>query len=148
MCGRIPSVHKEVAQTYLWKGGRMMLEKLKDTCICKLVIAVSTAIIALVLLFSWIGSCRKYDYAVMFSENAVVTLQQIKAEKWEIVNARWAADRRGVWNYEFIVRKPAPFFGIGRKKQAAQPVPAPAPAPQQPAPAQPAPAQPASAPAK
>ena len=148
MCGRIPSVHKEVAQTYLWKGGRMMLEKLKDTCICKLVIAVSTAIIALVLLCSWIGSCRKYDYAVMFSENAVVTLQQIKAEKWEIVNARWAADRRGVWNYEFIVRKPAPFFGIGKKKQAAQP--APAPAPQQPAPAQPAPApeQPAPAPAK
>ena len=132
-----------------------MLDKLKDTNICKLVIAVSTAIIALVLLFSWIGSCRKYDYAVMFSENAVVTLQQIKAEKWEIINARWAADRRGVWNYEFIVRKRAPIFGFGKKQQAAQPMPAPqpvaqpkqAPAPQQPA--QPAPAQqPAAAPAK
>ena len=129
-----------------------MLNKFEDNGICKLIIAVSTTIIALVLLFGWIGSLRKYDYAVMFSENAVVTLQQIKAEKWEIVNARWAADRRGVWNYEFIVRKRAPFFGIGSKKQAAQPIPAPQPVPQPaqtPAQPVPQPAQPAQqAPAK
>ena len=119
-----------------------MLDKLKDTCICKWIIAVSVAIIAFIMLCNSICSLRKYDYAVMFSENAVVTLQQIKAEKWEIINARWAADSRGVWNYEFIVRKHAPIFGFGKKQQVV-PQPAPAPRPAQQAPAQPKPEQPA-----
>lgn len=114
----------------------------------RLISTIALVIIAIVMLCNCLP--KKYDYAVMFSENTIATLQQIKAEKWEIVNARWAADARGVWNYEFVVRKPAPFFAA--KKPAAQ-RPAPRqvaqPAPQQPAPqpaAQPAP-QPAPTPA-
>ena len=76
----------------------------------------------------------------MFSENAVVTLNEVKQGGWEIINARWAADARGVWNYELIVRRKAPLFGIFGKKlpapqaqpapQMRQPAPAPKPAPQ------------------
>ena len=105
--------------------------------------AILLIIAAVLLLGCLLGNCcRKYDYAVMFSENAVVTLNEVKQGGWEIINARWAADARGVWNYEFIVRRKAPLFGIfGKKlpKQQAQPAPqmrqpAPKPAPQ-PAPA-------------
>jgi len=108
----------------------MNFEDEKMKCVTRLVIAASLAIIALGVLFGGIKSLRKYDYAVMFSENAVATLQEIKTGRWEVVNARWAMDARGAWNYEFIVRRPAPFFA---KKQQAAPAPkaaAPAPAPQ------------------
>jgi len=120
-----------------------MFEKFKfndgeKPCILCVIQTVALVIIALVLVCSCFT--RKHDYAIMFSENAVATLQQIKAEKWEIINARWAMDQRGAWNYEFIVSKPAPFFGFGKKQQcAAAPAPMPAPAPQ---------AAPAPAPAK
>ena len=103
-------------------------------------------IVAAVLLTGCLlgNCCRKYDYAVMFSENAVATLNEVKQGGWEIINARWAADARGVWNYELIVRRKAPLFGIFGKKlprqaqpapQMRQPVPQPAPQPvPQPAP--------------
>ena len=98
--------------------------------------AVLYVVVVALLLCNLFGSCcRKYDYAVMFSENAVATLNEVKQGGWDIINARWAADARGVWNYELIVRRPAPLFGIfGKKlpKQQAQSVPAPKPA--QPAP--------------
>lgn len=122
-----------------------MFEKFKDgekPCILCVVQTVALVVIALVLVCNCFA--RKHDYAIMFSENAVATLQQIKAEKWEIVNARWAMDQRGAWNYEFIVSKPAPFFG-GKKQRAAAPAPAPAP---QAAPAPAPQAAPAPAPAK
>ena len=84
--------------------------------------AILLIIAAVLLLGCLLGNCgRKYDYAVMFSENAVATLNEVKQGGWEIINARWASDARGVWNYELIVRRKAPLFGIfGRKmpKQA------------------------------
>ena len=102
--------------------------------------AILLIIAAVLLLGCLLGNCcRKYDYAVMFSENAVVTLNEVKQGGWEIINARWAADARGVWNYEFIVRRKAPLFGIFGKKlpkqaqpapQMRQQAPAPKPAPQ------------------
>ena len=103
--------------------------------------AILLIIAAVLLLGCLLGNCcRKYDYAVMFSENAVATLNEVKQGGWEIINARWAADARGVWNYELIVRRKAPLFGIFGKKmpksapaqQMRQPAPKPAP---QPAPA-------------
>ena len=104
--------------------------------------AVLLIIVIALLICNLCGSCfRKYDYAVMFSENAVATLNEVKQGGWEIINARWAADARGVWNYELIVRRPAPLFGIFGKKlpqQPAQPQQArPAPAPKQAPQAQP-----------
>lgn len=112
--------------------------------------AVFLVIVIALLLCSLCGSCfRKYDYAVMFSENAVATLNEVKQGGWDIINARWAADARGVWNYELIVRRPAPLFGIFGKKlpQPAQPQQAkPAPAPKQAPQAQPQQASPAPAP--
>ncbi|MBQ0055461.1 MAG: hypothetical protein KBS54_04870 [Synergistaceae bacterium] len=103
--------------------------------------AILLIIAAVLLLGCLLGNCcRKYDYAVMCSENAVATLNEVKQGGWEIINARWAADARGVWNYELIVRRKAPLFGIFGKKmpksapaqQMRQPAPKPAP---QPAPA-------------
>ena len=87
--------------------------------------AIVLIVAAVLLLGCLLGNCcRKYDYAVMFSENAVVTLNEVKQGGWEIINARWASDARGVWNYELIVRRKAPLFGVfGKKlpKQAQQP---------------------------
>lgn len=81
---------------------------------------VLVAVIVL-LLCNLLGlCCRKYDYAIMFSENAVVTLNEIKQGDWEIINARWASNARGVWNYEFVVRRKAPLFGIFGKKPPKQ----------------------------
>ena len=112
--------------------------------------AILLIIAAVLLLGCLLGNCgRKYDYAVMFSENAVATLNEVKQGGWDIINARWAADARGVWNYELIVRRPAPLFGIFGKKlpQPAQPQQArPAPAPKQAPQAQPQQASPAPAP--
>ena len=102
--------------------------------------AVLLIVIIALLLCNLCGCCcRKYDYAVMFSENAVATLNEVKQGGWDIINARWAADARGVWNYELIVRRPAPLFGIFGKKmpksapaqQMRQPAPKPAPQPKQ-----------------
>ena len=86
--------------------------------------ALYVVVIALLLCNLFGSCCRKYDYAVMFSENAVATLNEVKQGGWEIINARWASDARGVWNYELIVRRKAPLFGVfGKKlpKQAQQP---------------------------
>lgn len=103
----------------------------------KAILLIAAAVLLLGCLLG--NCCRKYDYAVMFSENAVVTLNEVKQGGWEIINARWAADARGVWNYEFIVRRKAPLFGIFGKKlpkqaqpapQMRQQAPAPKPAPQ------------------
>ena len=88
----------------------------------KAIVLIVAAVLLLCCLFGCCG--RKYDYAVMFSENAVATLNEVKQGGWDIINARWAADARGVWNYEFIVRRKAPLFGVfGKKmpKQAPQP---------------------------
>ena len=117
-----------------------MFNKLKDPEVSRIIIVVSLVIIALSTLLCGVNSLRKYDYAVMFSENAVLTLQQIKKDGWEIINARWAMDGRGAWNYEFIVRKHAPIFP---QKQQAQPQQQPAP---QAAPAAPKAEKPAEAP--
>ncbi len=114
--------------------------EVKKCCKKNKVKAILLIIAAALLLACLLGNCcRKYDYAVMFSENAVVTLNEVKQGGWEIINARWAADARGVWNYEFIVRRKAPLFGIFGKKlpkqaqpapQMRQQAPAPKPAPQ------------------
>ena len=88
----------------------------------KAILLIVAAVLLLCCLFGCCG--RKYDYAVMFSENAVATLNEVKQGGWEIINARWASDARGVWNYELIVRRKAPLFGVfGKKlpKQAQQP---------------------------
>lgn len=107
-----------------------MFENFKNgekPCILCIIQTVALVIIAIVLVCNCFT--RKRDYAVMFSENAVATLQQIKAEKWDIINARWAMDQRGAWNYEFIVSKPAPIFGSKKQQRAVAPAPTPAPAP-------------------